>query len=147
MLFCSARRGTVSVSPEVEGPDLRALFETIVEYIPAPEQDTEQPLQMLVSSIDYNDYVGRIAIGRIQRGVIKQNQEIAVCNYLDSNLLRKAKVVSLYVFDGLSKQPVSESAAGDIIALSGVSDINIGDTICAPGSLEPCPLFRYPLQP
>jgi GTP-binding protein len=142
MLFCSARRGTASVSPEVEGPDLRALFETIVEYIPAPEQDTEQPLQMLVSSIDYNDYVGRIAIGRIQRGVIKQNQEIAVCNYLDSNLLRKAKVVSLYVFDGLSKQPVSESAAGDIIALSGVSDINIGDTICAPGSLEPLPFVQ-----
>jgi GTP-binding protein len=142
MLFCSARRGTASVSPEGEGPDLRALFETIVEYIPAPEQDTEQPLQMLVSSIDYNDYVGRIAIGRIQRGVIKQNQEIAVCNYLDSNLLRKAKVVSLYVFDGLSKQPVSESAAGDIIALSGVSDINIGDTICAPGSLEPLPFVQ-----
>ena len=142
MLFCSARRGTASISPELEGPDLSALFNTIVEYIPAPEQDTEQPLQMLVSSIDYNDYVGRIAVGRIQRGVIKQNQEITVCNYLDSSLLRKAKVVSLYVFDGLAKLPVPESSAGDIIALAGVSDINIGDTICAPGNIEPLPFVQ-----
>lgn len=142
MLFCSARRGTASLSPEVEGTDLRPLFKTIIDYIPAPEQDTQQPLQLLVSSIDYNDYVGRIAIGRIQRGVIRQNQEVTVCNYLDSGLSKKAKVVSLYVFDGLARKPVTESAAGDIIALSGVSDINIGDTICAPSAVEPLPFVQ-----
>lgn len=142
MLFCSARRGTASLSPEVEGTDLRPLFKTIIDYIPAPEQDTQQPLQLLVSSIDYNDYVGRIAIGRIQRGIIRQNQEVTVCNYLDPGLSKKAKVVSLYVFDGLARKPVTESAAGDIIALSGVSDINIGDTICAPSAVEPLPFVQ-----
>ena len=138
----SARRGTASLSPEVEGTDLRPLFKTIIDYIPAPEQDTQQPLQLLVSSIDYNDYVGRIAIGRIQRGIIRQNQEVTVCNYLDPGLSKKAKVVSLYVFDGLARKPVTESAAGDIIALSGVSDINIGDTICAPSAVEPLPFVQ-----
>jgi GTP-binding protein len=142
MLFCSARQGTASVSPETAGTSLRPLFDTIVEYIPAPEQDTSAPLQMLVSSVDYNDYVGRIAIGRIQRGVIKQNQDITVCNYIDKSLNRKAKAVSLYVFEGLTRQPVTESSAGDIIALSGISDINIGDTICSPQCLEPLPFVE-----
>ena len=80
-LFCSGRQGTASYSPDVPGKDLRPLFETILEYIPAPEQNVDAPFQMLVSSIDYNEFVGRIAIGRIERGVIRQNEEIAVCNY------------------------------------------------------------------
>ena len=96
-LFCSGRQGTASYSPDVPGTDLKPLFETILDYIPAPEADTDAPFQMLVSSIDYNEFVGRIAIGRIERGAIKQNQEIVVCNYHDPDAPpKKAKAVSLY---------------------------------------------------
>ena len=137
-LFCSGRQGTASYSPDVPGTDLTPLFETIVNYIPGPEADVEQPFQMLVSSIDYNEFVGRIAVGRIERGVIKQNQEIAVCNYhTPDQAPQKAKAVSLYEFDGLGKVPVTESSAGNIIAMSGIGDITIGDTICAPSCVEP----------
>ncbi|MBR4549296.1 MAG: GTP-binding protein, partial [Oscillospiraceae bacterium] len=126
MLFCSGRQGTASYSPDVVGTDLKPLFETILEYIPAPAMDEESPFQMLVSSIDYNEYVGRIAIGRIERGVIKQNQEIEVCNFHDPDApTLKAKAVSLYEFDGLARVPVTESAAGDIIAMSGIGDVTI----------------------
>lgn len=138
MLFCSGRQGTASYSPDVPGEDLKPLFETILEYIPAPEMDLDAPFQMLVSSVDYSEYVGRIAIGRIERGVIKQNQEIEVCNYHSPDAeTMKAKAVSLYQFDGLSKVPVTEAAAGNIIAMSGLGDVTIGDTICARGAAEP----------
>ena len=137
-LFCSGRQGTASYSPDVPGTDLKPLFETILNYIPAPECDTEAPFQMLVSSIDYNEFVGRIAVGRIERGVIKQNQEIVVCNYhTPDQAPKKAKAVSLYTFDGLNRVPVTEAAAGEIIAMSGIGDITIGDTICAPSAPEP----------
>ena len=138
MLFCSARQGICSYHPDDLGTDLKPLFETILNYIPAPEADVEQPFQMLVSSIDYNEFVGRIAIGRIERGTIRQNQEIAVCNYHDPDAApKKAKAVSIYEFDGLSKKPVTEVTAGNIIAMSGIGDITIGDTICAPERVEP----------
>ncbi len=136
-LFCSGRQGTASYSPNVPGTDLVPLFETILEYIPAPECDPEAPFQMLVSSIDYNEFVGRIAIGRIERGTIKQNQEIVVCNYHTPDEVKKAKAVSLYTFDGLARTPVTEAAAGEIIAMSGIGDITIGDTICAKDAVEP----------
>ncbi|MCI6256691.1 MAG: translational GTPase TypA [Clostridiales bacterium] len=137
-LFCSGRQGTASYSPDVPGTDLTPLFETIVNYIPGPESDDEGPFQMLVSSIDYNEFVGRIAIGRIERGTIKQNQEIAVCNYHDPDApAQKAKAVSLYQFDGLGRVPVTEATSGNIIAMSGIGDITIGDTICAPDCVEP----------
>ena len=137
-LFCSGRQGTASYSPDVPGTDLKPLFDTIVDYIPAPEADVDQPFQMLVSSIDYNEFVGRIAIGRIERGAIKQNQEIAVCNYHDPDAApKKAKATALYEFDGLGKVPVTESTAGNIIAMSGIGDVTIGDTICAPDAVEP----------
>ena len=138
MLFCSGRNGTASYSPDMEGTDLKPLFETILEYIPEPEMDLDAPFQMLVSSLDYNEYVGRIAIGRIERGVIKQNQEIEVCNYhTPDEPPIKAKAVSLYQFDGLSRVPVTEAGAGNIIAMSGIGDITIGDTVCAKGFAEP----------
>ncbi len=138
MLFCSGRQGTASYSPDVAGTDLTPLFETILDYIPAPECDTDAPFQMLVSSIDYNEFVGRIAIGRIERGTIRQNQDIAVCNFhRKDDAPQKAKAVSLYEFDGLGKAPVTEAAAGEIIAMSGIGDITIGDTICATERVEP----------
>ena len=138
MLFCSGRQGTASYSPDVPGTDLKPLFDTILDYIPAPSMDLDKPFQMLVSSIDYNEYVGRIAIGRIERGVIKQNQEIEVCNYHNQGEPpMKAKAVSLYQFDGLNRVPVTEAGAGNIIAMSGIGDVTIGDTICARGFAEP----------
>ena len=138
MLFCSGRNGTASYSPEVAGTDLQPLFDTILDYIPAPDVDVDAPFQMLVSSIDYNEFVGRIAIGRIERGTIKQNQEIVVCNYHDpEKVSKKCKAVSLYTFDGLSRTPVTEASAGNIIAMSGIGEITIGDTICDPAAIEP----------
>ncbi len=138
MLFCSGRNGTASYSPDVPGTDLKPLFETILQYIPAPDCDVDKPFQMLVSSIDYNEYVGRIAIGRIERGIIRQNQEIEVCNYHDPDApSSKAKAVSLYQFEGLNRVPVTEASAGNIIAMSGIGEVTIGDTICARGFAEP----------
>ena len=143
MLFCSGRNGTASYSPDVVGTDLKPLFETILEYIPAPEADANAPFQMLVSSIDYNEYVGRIAIGRIERGTLRQNQEIAVCNFHAADAApKKAKAVSMYEFDGLGKKPVTVSTAGNIIAMSGIGDITIGDTICDPACVEPLPFVK-----
>ena len=138
MLFCSGRQGTASVQPDVAGSDLKPLFDTILDYIPAPDVDVDAPFQMLVSSIDYNEFVGRIAIGRIERGSVRQNQEIAVCNFHHPDAApMKAKATALYEFDGLGKVPVQEAAAGNIIALSGIGDVTIGDTICAPDAVEP----------
>ena len=143
MLFCSGRNGTASYSPDVAGTDLQPLFDTILDYIPAPAQDTEAPFQMLVSSIDYNEFVGRIAIGRIERGTIRQNQDICVCNYHDPDApARKARAVSLYEFNGLSKTPVTEAFAGNIIALSGIGEVTIGDTVCAVAVPEPLPFVK-----
>lgn len=142
MLFCSARKGTASFSPEAEGTDLRPLFDTILEYIPEPEGDEDKPLQILISSIDYNDYVGRIAIGRIENGSITQNQEISVCNFLDSKKNRRAKAVNLYLYEGLAKIPVEKASAGDIVAISGIGDITIGDTICGMQVCEPLPFAQ-----
>ncbi len=137
-LFCSGRNGTASYSPDSAGTDLKPLFDTILEYIPAPEANTDEPFQMLVSAIDYNEYVGRIAVGRVERGVLRQNQEIAVCNYHAPDApVKKAKAVAMFEFDGLARKPVTETSAGNIIALSGIGDITIGDTICAPEAIEP----------
>ena len=143
MLFCSGRQGTASYSPDVPGTDLQPLFDTILEYIPEPAQDTAAPFQMLVSSLDYNEFVGHIAVGRIERGTIRQNEEIAVCNYHSPDAApRKAKAVSLYEFSGLAKVPVTEATAGNIIAMSGIGDVTIGDTICAAGVVEPLPFVK-----
>ena len=142
MLFASARQGICSVSPDVTGTDLQPLFDAIVDYIPQPEQPVDRPFQMLVSSIDYNEYVGRIAIGRIERGVIRQNQEIVVCDHHGERAARKAKAVSLYEYEALGRMAITEAAAGNIIALSGIGDVTIGDTICAPECVEPLPFVK-----
>ena len=141
-LFCSARQGIASYSPNETGVNLDPLFNTIVNYIPAPEGDEEEPLQMLVSSIDYNEYVGRIGIGRIERGRIKQNQEVAICDFHDPEHVEKGKVVALYEFDGLGRKPITEAGAGEIVAFSGMADITIGRTICAVEQPEPLPFVK-----
>ena len=141
-IFCSGRQGTASYSPDEMGKDLTPLFETIIQYIDAPQGDPTAPLQMLVSSIDYNDYVGRIAIGRVERGTIKVNQEVTICDYHDPSIKSRGKVVALYEFDGLAKTPVQEAGAGEIVALSGMADITIGRTLCAPEAVEPLPFVK-----
>ena len=141
-IFCSARQGTSAYGPHEMGENLVPLFETIVNYIPAPEGDPDGPMQMLVSSLDYNDYVGRIGIGRIERGTIRQNQEVAICDYHDPDHMEKGKVVALYAFDGLGRTPITEASAGEIVAFSGMADITIGRTICAPETVEPLPFVK-----
>ena len=141
-VFCSGRQGTASYGPDEMGTDLTPLFETIVNYIPAPGGDDTAPLQLLVSSIDYNEYVGRIAVGRVERGTIKVNQEVTICDFHDPEVKQKGKVVALYEFDGLGKNPIQEAHAGEIVALSGMSDITIGRTLCAPDCVEPLPFVK-----
>ena len=141
-IFCSARQGVASYGPDQQGTDLTPLFETIVNYIPAPRGDPEGPVQVLVSSIDYNEYVGRIGIGRIERGTMKVNQEITICDYHDPQLRQKGKVVALYQFDGLGKTPVQSAGAGEIVAFSGMAAITIGRTLCAPEAVEPLPFVK-----
>ena len=141
-VFCSGRQGTASYGPDVVGTDLTPLFETIINYIPAPVGDEEAPLQLLVSSIDYNEYVGRIAVGRVERGTIKVNQEVTICDYHNPEIKNKGKVVALYAFDGLGKAPIQQASAGEIVALSGMADITIGRTLCAPETVEPLPFVK-----
>jgi len=137
MLFCSGRDGTASYSPDELGEDLTPLFETILEYMKAPEGDADAPLQLLVSSIDYNEYVGRIGIGRIERGSIKQNQDAMICNFHSGEKPRRTKIVSLYQYDGLGKAQVEDAKVGDIVAFAGAEDISIGDTITDLSAVEP----------
>ena len=141
-VFCSGRQGTAAYGPDEVGTDLKPLFETIIQYIPSPQGDAEAPLQLLVSSIDYNEYVGRIAVGRVERGTIKVNQEVTICDYHNPEVRQKGKVVALYEYDGLGKNPIQEASAGEIVALSGMADITIGRTLCAVDAPEPLPFVK-----
>ena len=131
MLYCSGRSGTATEDPDVPGVDLTPLFDKMLDYIPAPEGDETGDLQLLVSSIDYNDYVGRIGIGRIERGSIRVGQEVAVCNFHNPGVSKRTKVVSLYAIDGLVRRPVEDAMVGDIVCFSGAGEITIGDTLTA----------------
>ncbi|MDD3165422.1 MAG: translational GTPase TypA [Oscillospiraceae bacterium] len=141
-LFASAREGICSFSADVAGANFEPLFDTIVDYIPAPEGDKDGPLQMLVSSIDYNEYVGRIGIGRIERGTIRQNQDVIICDYHNAEQRDKGKIVALYEFDGLARRPIESASAGEIVAFSGMSDVTIGHSLCAPDAVEPLPFVK-----
>ena len=141
-VFCSGRQGTAAYGPDETGVNLVPLFETIVNYVPAPEGDKNAPLQLLVSSIDYNEYVGRIAVGRVERGSIKVGQEVVIADFHDSSLKQKGKVVALYEYSGLEKAAITEASAGEIVALSGMADITIGRTLCAPDCIEPLPFVK-----
>ncbi len=137
ILYCSGRDGTASPDYKTPGTDLTPLFETILNYIPAPEGDEDAPLQTLVSCIDYNNFVGRIGIGRVERGTMKQNQEVSICNFHSNDAPKRAKIVSIYQFDGLARTQVTEAKVGDIVAFSGAESINIGDTVCSTTTVEP----------
>ena len=139
MLYCSGREGKASFDPDNLGNDLTPLFETIVDYIPAPEGDEDGELQLLVSSIDYNDFVGRIGIGRIERGRLKVNQDALICNYYSDAAPKKIRIVTVMQIDGLNRVPVEEAKVGDIVCFSGAGEISIGDTITSttcPEALE-----------
>ncbi|MBP3321227.1 MAG: translational GTPase TypA [Clostridia bacterium] len=143
MIFCSGRAGTASYSDMEQGSDLTPLFETILEYMPAPEGDAERPLQMLVSSIDYNEYVGRIGIGRVENGSIAVGDSVALCNYHTPDApAKRTKVVSLYQFDGLGRTATERAFPGDIVCFSGAEEISIGDTLTSPDCPEPLPFVK-----
>ncbi len=136
-LFCSGRTGTASLDMDSKGEDLKPLFDTILDYIPAPEGDPDEPLQLLVSSIDYNDYVGRVGIGRIERGTLRQNQDVLITNFHSEEKPKRVRIVSLYQIDGLVRVPVEEARMGDIVCFSGAADITIGDTVTSLDCPEP----------
>lgn len=142
VVFCSGRLGCSSYDPDNMGTDFKPLFDKILEHIDPPEGDAEGELQLLVSSIDYNDYVGRIAVGRVERGVIKQNQEVMVCDYHGSHEPFKGKIVSLNQYEGLNKVPCESATVGDIVCFSGIEGITIGQTICSVSKPEPLPFVK-----
>lgn len=142
IVYCSGKNGTASMNPYEEGSDLKPLFDTILSYIPAPEGDETAPLQLLASSLDYSDYVGRIGIGRIEQGTMRQNQDVVLCDFHNPALLKKAKITSIYTFDGLKRKPVETAEAGDIVAFSGIADLNIGNTVCDPAAPNPIPFVK-----
>ncbi len=136
-VFCSGRDGTASLDENVKGVDLTPLFDTVLSHFPPLDMDDRGALQILVSSIDYNDYVGRIGIGRVERGVARQNADVTVCNYNHPNVSLRGKIVNLYEIEGLNRVPCESAAAGDIVCFSGLEKINIGDTVCASEKVEP----------
>ncbi len=137
MVFCSGRAGTSSFSPDEQGKDLSCLFDTILEYIPCPDLDAEGPLQVLVSTVDYNEFVGRTAVGRIERGQMKVNQPVEVCDFHNPDVHLKGKITAIYQFEGISRTSVQEAKAGDIVMFSGIDAITIGNTLCDPAQVEP----------
>lgn len=141
VLFCSGRDGTASLSPE-KGENLNPLFDAILSHIDPPEGEENGSLQVLVSAIDYNDYVGRIGIGRVERGEIRQNQEVMVADFHESKTPYKGRIVSLSQIEGLKRVPVESAKVGDIIIFSGIEKITIGDTLCAISEVEPLPFVK-----
>ena len=141
-VFASAKGGYASLDPEQEGKDMTPLFNTILDYIPAPEGDPDAPTQILISTIDYNEYVGRIGIGKVDNGSVSVNQEVVIVNHHDPDKLRKVKISKLYEFDGLNKVDVPSAAIGSIVAISGISDLHIGDTICSPEAPNAIPFQK-----
>ena len=141
-VYASAKTGVASLDEDGTGVDMMPLFETILDYIPAPEGDPEAGTQVLISTIDYNEYVGRIGVGKVDNGTIAVNQEVIICNHHEPDKQKKVKVSKLYEFDGLNKVEVREAGIGSIVAISGISDIHIGDTLCAVDSVVPIPFQK-----
>ena len=141
-VFASAKQGIAKLNMEDEGFDMKPLFETIIDYIPAPEGDPEADTQVLISTIDYNEYVGRIGVGKVDNGTIKVNQDVTLVNYHDPSNTKRVKISKLYEFEGLQKKEVKEATVGAIVAISGIADISIGDTICSLDNPQPIPFQK-----
>ena len=141
-VFASAKAGIASLDMEEQGINMIPLFETILDYIPAPEGDPEEGTQVLISTIDYNEYVGRIGVGKVDNGTISVNQEVIIVNHHEPDKQTKVKVSKLYEFDGLNKVEVKSAGIGSIVAISGITDIHIGDTLCALDNVEPIPFQK-----
>ena len=141
-VYASAKGGYASLDPNEQGKDMTPLFDTILNYIPAPEGDPEAPTQVLISTIDYNEYVGRIGVGKVDRGTISVNQDVVIVNHHDPDKMRKVKVSRLYEFDGLNKVEVPNATIGSIVAISGIADLHIGDTLCSPEAPDAIPFQK-----
>ena len=141
-VFASAKGGYASLDADVKGTNMEPLFETILDYIPAPEGDPDAGTQVLISTIDYNEYVGRIGVGKVDNGTVAVNQEVMICNYFEPEKQKKVKISKLYEFDGLNKIEVKEAHIGSIVAISGISDIHIGDTLCSTDNVDPIPFQK-----
>ena len=138
IVYCCGRQGTSSLDPDKQEPNLNPLFDTILETIPPMETDVDGAGQLLVSCIDYNEFVGRIGIGKIERGVIRSNEPVTICNFNEKGKVRtNCKIANLYQIEGLERVPVAEAKAGDIVVFSGIDGLNIGDTVCVPSCVEP----------
>ncbi len=137
VIFCSGRQGRAGYSVEGLADNLEPLFSTILTYVKPPEGDDEAPLAVLISNVDYNDYVGRIAVGRIASGVLRVGAEVSYCDYYDRSVQGRAKITAIYMYDGLDRVPVASAGVGDIVAFSGIENINIGNTVCDPSAVEP----------
>lgn len=141
-IFASAKEGTASASLEEKGTDMKPLFDAIIDYIPAPEGDPDADTQVLISTIDYNEYVGRIGVGKVDNGSVRTGQDVAIVNAHDPEKYNKVKISKLYEFEGLNRVEVKEAGIGSIVAISGISDIHIGDTLCSPENPQPIPFQR-----
>lgn len=141
-VFCSGRDGTASLNENEKGTDLTPLFDTVLSHFPPLDMEDKGEMQILVSSIDYNDYVGRIGIGRIERGVARQGADVTVCNFNKKDVNLRGKLVNLYEIEGLERVPCESASAGDIVCFSGLEKINIGDTVCASECVEPVPFVK-----
>ena len=141
-VYASAKAGIASLDADEMGTDMEPLFETIINYIPAPEGDPEAATQVLISTIDYNEYVGRIGVGKVDNGTIRVNQDVVICNHHNPDKIIKTKVSKLYEFDGLNKVEVKEAGIGSIVAVSGINELHIGDTICSPENVVPIPFQK-----
>lgn len=141
-VYASAKSGVASLSADEPGTDMKPLFDTIVNYIPAPTGDPEAGTQVLISTIDYNEYVGRIGVGKVDNGGLKLNQEAVIVNAHEPDKKVKVKIGKLYEFEGLNKVEVNEAGVGSIVAISGIADLHIGDTICSPEKPEPIPFQK-----
>ena len=141
-VFASAKTGKASLDPDEVGTNMIPLFDTIIDYIPAPAGDPDEGTQLLISTIDYNEYVGRIGVGKVDNGKISVNQEVVIVNHHEPDKMKKVKVSKLYEFDGLNKVEVKEASIGSIVAISGIADIHIGDTLCSVDNPNPIPFQK-----